>query len=319
MYNKELKTKFINDYTKSPTTRQACISTFNAVEKYELKWGADICTKRKEDLQVVVDEITGLRVRNKWLRIIILKAYVKWCLVMGVPGVRDDMLSINNVGLDKVRQQTVASPLHLQRYLDVLFDKESDQTTDSIYRCFFWLAYSGIEEEDILKIKCSDVDFSIMKVHYNGAAVPLYTESLPAFTNCVNLSSFVYNHPNFSPDKTVYMNRISGDTIIRGVKNPPTLKTMRVAISKKAKLAVDRGDTDIRLSYYRAKMSGLFYRTYEDEQIGIPPDFSGVVANFMKDKEYKLSSGRNTRASKERKLAMDYMNDYQRWKLAYKF
>ena len=128
----------------------------------------------------------------------ILKEYVKWCIAMKVPGACDGMLHIEAVGLDKVRHQMVSSPLHLQRFMDSIFDSESDETIDNIYRCYFWMAYGGIDEDDTILIRNEDVDFSEMIIRYKTISVPIYREALPAFRNAVNLTSFVYKHPNYS-------------------------------------------------------------------------------------------------------------------------
>lgn len=315
MYNEELKTKFVREYTNSISTAEVCQTIFNAFERYEVEWGADLCTRSTEELQPVVDGLVGFRARSKWMRLIILKDYVKWCIGMKVPGARDGMLKIETVGLEKVKHQTVASPLHLQRYLDSICEPESEETTDNIYRCFYWLAYGGVTEEDILSIKCSDVDLNNMVVRYNDTEVPIYREALPAFKNCVKLTQFVYKHPNYV--KLVYKDRADGDTLVRGIRSAPSIKAMRVELSRRSKAKMDEGKTDLKLSYFRVWISGLFYRMYERERAGMPVDFSAAAAQFMEGKTYKLDKGRNTPEAKKRQLTRDYLEDYERWKLAF--
>lgn len=315
MYNEELKTKFVRGYTNSISTAEVCQTIFNAFEQYEVEWGADLCTRSTEELQPVVDGLVGFRARSKWMRLIILKDYVKWCIGMKVPGACDGMLKIETVGLEKVKHQTVASPLHLQRYLDSICEPESEETTDNIYRCFYWLAYGGVAEEDILSIKCSDVDLNNMVVRYNDTEVPIYREALPSFKNCVKLTQFVYKHPNY--DKLVYKDRADGDTLVRGIRSAPSIKAMRVELSRRSKAKMDEGKTDLKLSYFRVWISGLFYRMYERERAGMPVDFSAAAAQFMEGKTYKLDRGRNTPEAKKRQLTRDYLEDYERWKLAF--
>lgn len=57
---------------------------------------------------------------------------------------------------------------------------------------------------------------------------------------------------------------------------------------------------------------------YEKEAAGDTPDFSSIVSEQMSGKTYKLDTGRNTQDAKKRQLVRDYMEDYQRWKLAFK-
>ena len=60
------------------------------------------------------------------------------------------------------------------------------------------MAYGGIDEDDTILIRNEDVDFSEMIIRYKTISVPIYREALPAFRNAVNLTSFVYKHPNYS-------------------------------------------------------------------------------------------------------------------------
>ncbi len=315
MYNEDLKTQFVKSYTTSINTAKVCESVFNLFEPYERAWNADLCTRSAEELQPVINNIVGLRARSRFSRLIMLKDYVKWCIdVANVPNACDGMLQINTVGLDKIRQQTVANPLHLQKYLNEICSLESDKSTDNIYRCYFWLAYGGVAEEDILQVKCSDVDFGNMVVHYKETEIPIYHEAIAAFRNCAELTQFVYNHPNYT--KIVWKDRVSGDTLVRGIRSSTTLYSLRAEISRRSKL--HEKETGIRLSYFRAWISGVFYRAYERELIGEEPDFTGVAAAKMEGKIYKLDSGRNTQEAKRRKVVKDYKEDYQRWKLAFK-
>lgn len=314
MYNEQQKVNFIKGYTGSLNTANVATTIFNALEKYEEQWQADFCTRSKEELQPVIDEIVGLRTKSQWMTLIILKEYVKWCIAMKVPGACDGMLQVEAVGLDKVRHQMVSSPLHLQKYLDELFDPESEETIDNIYRCYFWMAYGGIDEEDTILVKREDINFEQMTIAYKDTNIPIYREALPAFRNAVSLTDFLYKHPNYT--KTVRRDRIGGDTIMRGIKAETKTFTMRVTISKRNIKAVEDGRTDLQLSFYRVRMSGLFFRAYERERAGIPVDFSEAAMRAMAGKEYSIK-GRIKLEHKQNRMERDYMEDYQRWKLAF--
>jgi len=314
MYNEEQKVSFIKSYTGSLNTANVATTIFNALEKYEANWQADFCTKSKDELQPVIDEIVGLRTKSQWMTLIILKEYVKWCIAMKVPGACDGMLHVEAVGLDKIRHQMVSSPLHLQKYLDELFDPESEETIDNIYRCYFWMAYGGIDEEDTILITKEDINFEQMTITYKEPNVPIYREAIPAFRNAVSLTSFLYKHPNYS--KTIRRDRIGGNTIMRGIKAETKTFTMRTTLSKRNIKAVEEGLTDLRLSFYRVRMSGLFYRIYERERAGIPVDFSEAAMRAMAGKEYSIK-GRIKLEHKQNRMERDYMEDYQRWKLAF--
>lgn len=322
MYNEIQKTIFITELTSNLGRRKVAEQTFDAIEKYEEAWGADFCTRTKEEIIPVVSEITGLRENSRKTRLSVLRSYVKWCLDNCVPDARDDLLQIKDFGNDKFKRQMVSNPLHLQRYLDTVLEKESSLTVDNIFRAYYWLAYCGVKEEDVLNIKSSDVDLSQMVVRYGGNEYQLYREAIPSIKNCVELSAFRFIHPNYS-DKEIYKERAAGDillraTIVKGVKD------MRTEMSKKQRLQKYRSEDskndkslDLRLSFDRVNLSGMFYRMYEAERAGFPVDFIAVASDFMDGKDYKLDSGRNLIGAKRREIANRYKKDYERWKEAF--
>ena len=85
MYNNELKTRFIRDYTQSINTANVATTVFTAMEPFEEAWQADLCTKTAEELQPVIDKVVALRFRSQWMSLNILKEYVRWCMAMRVP------------------------------------------------------------------------------------------------------------------------------------------------------------------------------------------------------------------------------------------
>ena len=102
MYNAELKSRFVKDYTKSINTANVATTVFEAFEPYETSWNADLCTRDREELQPAIDEILALRSRSQWMSLTILKEYVKWCIAMKVPDACDGMLNIEAAGLAKL-------------------------------------------------------------------------------------------------------------------------------------------------------------------------------------------------------------------------
>ena len=324
MYNAEIKTKFIEEFSASAERRHIAVLMFNAIEPYEIKWNADICTRSKEELQPVVSEIVGFRTSSRKLRLPILKEYIRWCIKNQIDGACDEIFLIEELSLDKLRRQMVANPQHLQRYLNCICDAESEETVDCIYRCFYWLAYGGMKEKDVLNVTAADVNLVDMVVKYNENEYPIYREAIPAFKNCVNLTRFRYKHPNYAPDKVVYKERTSGNILLRGIGESKSIKALRVEMSRRAKNSKFKSPSDecdksldLKLSFYRVQLSGLFYRTYEAERAGMPANFLAAAEQFMEEKNYKLDSGRNLIGAKQRQLARDYLKDYNRWKEAY--
>lgn len=315
MFNEDQKIRFIRSYTDSIKTAGVATNVFNSFEEHEKEWGADLCTRTQEELQPVIDDILGLRSKSRWMTLSILKEYVKWCQMMRIPGTNDGMLHIEVAGIDKVRKQMVSSPLHLQRYLDQVFDPESLETIDNIYRCYYWMAYGGIKEEHTLLIKKSDVDLERMLIRYRDTSVPIYREAVPAFRNVITLESFVYQHPHY---EDIRRDRVPGDELMRGVKATTKTMTIRSTLSRKSAEALKAGKTDQQLSFHRISLSGLFYRVYELERIGVPVNFSEAAVSFMEGRTYVLSK-RDKIEHKQNRIERDYIEDYQRWKLAFSF
>lgn len=313
MYNYEQKESFIRDYTNNLVTASGCVNLFNRVEKYEERWGDDVCTRSVSELQPMVDDIIGLRTTARCARLIVLREYARWCISNGIPGASDSIFRVNTAAVSKVKAQTVFNPAELQKHLDILFLPEDKESVDCIYRCYMWLAYCGIEEDDAFKIACENVDFDNMVINYQGKRFPIYKESVAAFKNAVNLKQFAYIHPLYF--NVVMKDRASGNNLLRTTANNCNPQSFKTEISRTEK--ANEKLTGKRLSYSRVKLSGLFYRAYIQELLGDTIDFLAVAEEQMSGKEYKLDSGRNTRDAKKRQIARDYLDNYRRWKLAF--
>jgi hypothetical protein len=342
MFNKEMKERFIKETTGSHHTENVARIMFDAIEPYEMNiWKADFCTVDLQKLQPVMDKILGLRMSSKWMAVTLLKKYVVWCLDKEkYPSACDAIMSVKYEGLGKVREQMTANPIHLQAYFDKVFTLESEETLDNIYRCFLWMAYAGMNEDDALKVEIKDVNLTELRVEYEGVAYPIYREAIPAFKNAIHLTSFVYKHPNY-PEKIVMKKRAPGNTIIRGINfnseegktRQDIIYTLRSQLSRRlseaSKNKLDKKTNTMRdklteqtLSYYRIWLSGIFYRASEAERAGIPVQFADVADELMdrrvniEKKEYKYGA-KQGKIQKRNRKARDYMEDYRRWKLAF--
>lgn len=315
MYNPALKKKYLEKCVTSESRAVVIKRVFSAFEKHENLWQADLCTKNADVLQPIIDEITGIRLSSQYDILTILKEYVLWCMAENVPGVCDGMLQIKDVGLKKMRRQLVSSPLHLQKYMDEIFDDEETETMDVLYRCYYWMAFAGIKEEDILQIKCSDVDFSSMSIYYGETSAPIYREGILAFRKAIELKYFRYIHPNYEP---ILRERIPGETIMRGIKAVTKSKTIRSFLSRYSSRMCKEGKTDMQLSYSRVRLSGIFFRVYENERLGIPPNFTDVIMDEYPEKLREKYQGDEKEFIRYQKRRMNaYMEDYRRWKLAF--
>lgn len=322
MYNEELKKRFISYHTKSGRMEKFCISIFNKVAKYEEQWNADVCSVKGEDLQKMINDITGgLRSRSQLTSMVVLRAYANYCIREGVPHSCDGLLRIDaeSIGLGTLRFRRVSFPITLQNYLDEICSPESLKATDSIYRCFYWLAYMGMKEQDILSLKTSDVNFEKLIVEYNGKTYDIYKEAIPALKNCVELTSFYFNHPCYKVNS--WKDRAQGDSLLRGIKGVLSQTHFRTSLAK-ATFDYTKSPpvkkTKMQLSYHRVWISGVFYRMYEQEISGREVNFEAIAAEFMEGKVYNFEkSGGKNYGIRKREIARDFFEDYQRWKLAF--
>jgi len=310
MYNAVLKEEFIKTQT-SVSVRTAYKHLFEAIEKFEREWGADICTRTPEELRPVMDDILGVTRYGNRMRTGLLKKYALWCMENNVPGACKGVFEVDLSNVSKMRTQTVKNPAHLQAYLNVLFGPEKDEGTDNALRCFFWLAYGGLLEEDAIKVTAKDVDLVNMVFRFNGEEYPIYREAVPCFRNCATLTQFALKYRN----GTVYKDRCLGDSLLRRTSFPDKdIVGIRSQVSKAVTTAYKSGKTDICLSYFKAWLSGVFYRTYIAESMGIAPDFTNPVAKLMQNISYSLDNTRASISSYRNYKAKWYLNDYEQWK-----
>lgn len=313
MYNENLKTQFIREHTNSLSRAKLCTVIFNQTEKLEKQWGKDIYIQDDDTaINAIIQEVSGVRSRTGYVRTAIIKEYIKWCIANQLPGACDKLLHINTFEADTLKDHLVSNPAHLEKYLNEVFKPTEHQTIENIYRCYYWLAYSGLEEENIFNITNENIDLSRMVIKHYQNEYPIYREGVMAIKSCMDLTEFRYSHPNYRSD--VWRERTPGDILIRGIKSEKSIKAMRTSLSRMSKKAGSK----LKLSYYRVWLSGTFYRMYEKEQMGIQPDFTGIALKRMKnDNKFDSMKGHQESYYYHRVIA-DYQRDYRRWKDVYK-
>ena len=313
MYNAAQKEQFIREYSTKLGVRTAAQQLFNQISSDEENAGKDLCQMDLETLREVFGKMARIRTTSFYTPYKILRDYTEWCMKNGVEGVTDAGLRIDSVDADGMKYITVRNPRHLQAFLDAICAPESLQTSDNIIRCFYWLAYAGLGDREILTVTTGEVMPDTMTVFHDGKEYPIYREAMPCVKNCRDLSSFRYIHPRYA-DKEVWRDRVPGDILLRGVRSVPQLGSIRVDVRKRNEEAMAAGKTDLKLSYFRVWMSGIFYRMYEDELAGFPPDFSRFVDEKLGDFQYKVPPKGNSQEYKRKERAEDYLDDYERWK-----
>ena len=318
MYNEEIKKRYIQTTTRSKDTMKMYEFLFRATEPFEQEKDSDICTMSTEEAQIIVDKFSALRKYSMEKYVQLLSSYSKWCINNGVPNATNNIKNVRVSGLEAVRKGMVFSPYHLQLYLDSVFDDESLETYDNCLRCCYWLSFAGCFEEDIFKIKASDVDFNKMTISVGKEGgymiVKIPPEGLQAIRNCATLTQFRYQHSNYKED--IFRNRVAGDQLIRGVKEEALPTTVLTNISRKVSKAIKAGKTDSKIFLSRVWLSGHFYRKHSQEVSGMDYDFEDMAMAYLLKKKDECNEWPPPHKRIE-KVAEKYEDDYLRWKLAF--
>ena len=314
MYNKSLKNQYLESKDISKSTKKYSAKLFRLSEPYETKWGNDLYEASEEELSDALGKILGISSNTRGVAYSALKRYIRWCKDNKIDNVSDSIFRIQIAGLEKIRTKMTSGPKHLQKYLDSIYDNEDEKTTDNIYRCYSWLAFMGIRERDILKIKTSDVDLYNRVVRIDYSEYKIYEESFKVFQYLKKLEWFVYKHPNYSKDIIRY--RVGGDLLLRGVRGERNAAELKGEVFKKRKLAIENGvKIDEDLTYLKIFRSGYFYRIYELERAGYPISFTELVEIEMDGKDY--SGGEKGFRSIALSRIRHAQEDYELWKLAF--
>lgn len=307
MYNKEQKEKFIAFQTESESLQKALRIMFDRTEKFEQSCGHDLCEMSDDELQETVDDVFGVSTVSKRARLSNIREYVRWCRVNGAENVTNAVDHINIAGMDKFKRQMTASPMHLQKCLDIAYSPESMETVDNIYRGYLWLGFMGFPESEIINLTRYNLDFNDMTMRYGGKSFPIYAESVPALRNCAELKAFNYYHD--TPSYVSQLDRFASNGLIRGIKGDFNPLTMRSKINKKVREFADTGTPIFQLSYKRLVTSGLFYRLYSAERAGIANSARHFFTDYFTERDILPTS--------VDMMTREYIKDYDRWKLAF--
>lgn len=321
MYQPEIKQRFIDEFTTGPSLKKRIERLFQSFEEKEQAFQSDLTLLPLQDLQSAFSAGTGLRSADAEDMLYVLRAYVQWRIKNNLQTTKS-VYSLSTDQLDKIFDQMVGSPLHLKLKLNSVFDSPEDETVDCIYRTYLWLAFIGMDEEDTIHVRVSDVDLNHLCIHFNGRIYDLPRECIPDFSNACTLTSFFYDNEHYQ----IRRDRAPGDYLLRTIRLQQfNIASARVLISQVLHAhSHDQHGNKIhdgfKLSYHRLYLSGLFYRAYERERAGLLADFDSVVSQEMDKKQeeggYKLDKNRTIGKIKNQRIR-SYEKDYQRWKLAF--
>lgn len=321
MYNASFKNKFIRSFTESKAVRDYCITLFNTSEQYEREYKKDLSEFSSDQMRVIFLKRSGIRKSTRATLTNVINAYLLWAKENGrnvICNVKKDMVGDDVI---KFRSKVVFSPKHLNDYMDVVFGAIEEQTVGVVYRCFLWLAFCGLDLRDSQRLTESDIDLDYMRVMVNGKEVPLYSESIPAFKAIKGLKELRVINPHL-PESTIFVERECGDRLLRtsrriGISKAEydnETRSISNEITRKTRKAFDSGLVKSRLSYNNVRLSGIMYRMYLRESMGMEPDFSIIAAIEMADDVFE---NKGSYFAKRSRIINNYKRDYEVWKQAY--
>lgn len=327
MYNEGIKSKFFEKYTRSPQTKKLLLHVFEGISAIEEQYNKDFSVMSVQQAQEAFNCISGTKVNGASTILMILKGYVRWCHANGFPttnAVYDLRIDMH----DKLRESYVASPHHLWKALEAAFPHPETNEIEYIYRSFLWLGFMGLQVAEAIQVTANQLNFEEMRLTFpvgdKEKSFIIYPESARDLHKAAELTAFVEPHGQRSVQKL----RAGGNEILRGKVSDHSLaeavdSTFRPIISRAFKKALasyeHQGipvpvELSLKLTFKHIYMSGLFYRTYERERIGIPPSFDEIVLEERRNAKESSYSRNYTQRKHLGMLIRNMEQDYNNWK-----
>lgn len=325
MYNEKIKERFLQEVDVTNRAIDSYRRTFERAAALEKQLGKDLCEFSTEEFIQLAGEVGGASTHSLYSRLSDLKRYIRWVsdnrelrLSPNMPLLLTQEKDIAGI-TDAYRERYVKDPKGLKEFLDRL-DETNDTPPDflglnKIRRVLFWLAFSGIQKEDVENIKESDVDIKHKMIAYNSDVYPIYYPAIKDFQDLLGMKTM--SSKKTSKKIVVQMPRADGDLLLRGEAQPSfqSISTnFRIYIAE----ATRRDPSTKRLTYEKVRMSGIFYEAYSEElQTGIEPNF-----NVQAERELERGATWPTLDSEQKSVrimrrAHLMRKDYRKWKEAF--
>ena len=322
------KRKYVEQaYPKSPDSQNVVLHSLYSLKKYESEWGFDFTLAPIEELQPAFNSV----VSSAWIgannTLRCFRQYGHWRKAQGLP-CGEGVFHLQIDQATAIRESMLPSPEQLAALLNAVFDPPFMHTIDIVYRVFLWMGFSGLEDREAILITPENVNLGRMYIETQSHEYPLYDESIDDFRLACELRAFRQG------DRMVP--RAPGDQIMRGKRrsrktntDAMLVHTIRPTLARKLSDAADNNRKRQRpipvgfgITYNKVYLSGVFYRFYELERLGKPPDFDRYAMEAFEraqsgDKPYKVSV-HNPQAAILLRLKKTTATDYANWKRAFK-
>lgn len=322
MYNERDKLAFIHSGKYKGSSVTTIKLMFNTIAPDEEAAGKDFGEMNDEQTRIAALKVAGLRAMSANLALFLMREYVKWRKVNGLPA-SDAIFHAKIDVAQKLRGHMVGSARHLLMSLDAIFPNPEDTEIDFINRTFLWLAFLGFLDTEAVRIRSGDVDFTEMRIRspLDGKPVPICSEAVRDLRHACEMTQLREDrgpHGYFKP-------RASGDILLRGkqtqegLPEETVLNGVRTSVSRACARAIrsignTRPELSLHLTYKHVYLSGIFCRAYELERIGIAPSFIEAVEHdraYVPQPEYTSNYTRNKIINT---YVRGYEMDYANWK-----
>ena len=327
MYDEDKRRYVTQAYPKSVESQHVVLHSLLSLKGFESDYGSDFTLAPIDKLQPAFNSV----VSSAWVgasnTLRHIRQYARWRRAQGLPCGE----GVFHLQIDQdiaIRESMLSSPEQLAMLLNAVFDPPSMHTIDIVYRVFLWMGFSGLEDREAVSITADSVNLDRMYIETGAREYPLYDESIEDFRLACELRAFIQG------DRQVQ--RVSGNQIMRGKRrnrkantDDMLVHTIRPTLARKLANAANDNRKRQRpipvgfgITYNKVYLSGVFYRLYELERLGKPPDFDQYARETFEraqsgEKPYKVSI-RNPQAAILLRLKKTAATDYANWKRAFK-
>lgn len=310
MYNQEIKQGFIKSRAKTVAEEHNLLGFFSKTEPFEQSVGHDLGVFSREELQECFNSFADFQRGTVLLQRSYYKAYVRYLRKHKLPA--KDVSEEIELVFDDICSRLVGSPEHLENELDLRYLPAENGSVDFVFRAYFWLAYSGVREDDLPILTADNLNLREMMVSIGNRSYELYDQAVLCLRYCAEMQSFnVYSEARGTSYVRI-MPRVNGNQLLRGTRGLVCDRAWRHRLSVYHPIK-ERAQLPMLLYRYVWR-SGIFYRMYQREQIGIPVDFADTADLFFEGKQYEQRPYPLTMGQRKQRLCKRLSEEYMSWK-----
>lgn len=329
MYNRERKQAFIDSREWSSRSRVNLHNIFEVCEGFEKALQKDLAEFSQEEYnEIFSDGLSITTRRSAEIYSEIFDKYFAWCAANGYTVSEHISLRDTPDPVKGVQDRMFSSPLDLQSTLDLVFEPENPELSESIYRAFLWTCFAGIPPEAAAKLRVKDVNFDLMMIRYYNPntdeveLLPIYREAIASLKACCTRSGFRYPtrsglseiKPRAGDGTYAFSPVLRSDKI--DASGVPSFTTLKQTVNRAARIARDKngskiGGKDVRLAPLAVYRSGVFYALYEAEVSFDAKQFKSIC-------QKEVQRGTTTTGKNVWRRRGEMMSDYELWKSVFR-